>query len=123
MKSWILVGGAFALVVVVVIAGVILAGGGDAGGTSSTPPRLAALMDRTGCQGKVDTEQFFVLEAVSCKTTDGSYRSIATFANRADRDAWVGFVKGSGYPVEHGELWAVSGTDQGAVRAYADAIG
>ncbi len=94
--------------------------GGGGSGPATSPPGLASLMATADCRGTVHTDELFVREATDCMM-GGQQVSAATFATKADRDKWVTMLRTTGYPVETGDLWAVSGTDRVAVDAFAAA--
>ena len=82
---------------------------------------LADLMAKAGCVGQPAADpQMFAKESVDCTVPGHQEVSVATFATSADRDQWVAAVHG--YPVQTGDLWAVSGTDAASVTAFAAAV-
>lgn len=106
----------------VLIAAALTAGAVACGPSEpDAPPSLAELTAKAGCAGGEVHEEMFAREATTC-SMGGRQVSVATFDARNYRDAWTGMLRGTGYPVKQGALWAVSGTDQGAVEAFADAV-
>lgn len=109
-------------IVIVALAGAALAACGG-GSEPASPPSLADMMAAAGCRGDIRTGEMFAVEATDC-TINGrqGQANAATFATTGNRDQWVTMVRGAGYPVRTGDLWAVSGTDQATVDTFADAV-
>jgi hypothetical protein len=80
------------------------------------------LARRAGCTLTDRSGDAITPTSGDCQTSSGESIQVAAFTDHAKRDAWVTFVTATGYPVEKGDLWAVSGEDKGAVTAAADAI-
>jgi hypothetical protein len=74
-------------------------------GHSDPPPRVAEMMTRAGCTGKVIGTQLFARETGRC-TLDGAEVTLATFTSDVLRNQWVTAAKSYGGTFVTGHLWA-----------------
>lgn len=109
-------------VAVLALAAALAACGGSGRNGPIGPVTLDELAHRAGCVLMERAGDALTPTSGDCKTADRKTIQVAAFTDHAKRDAWVTFVTATGYPVEKGDRWAVSGEDKTAVSAAADAI-